>query len=152
MAESFPFPIPTFYFNVNIQGIGDISFQEVSGLEMSAELLEYRHGNNPNFITQKRVGMRKASTISMKKGVFKGDSDLLNTYNKIIDKEYYSSHGNPISLIISLFDEKKETIMKWNIANAVPLKMSGPTLKSDTNEVAIETIEFAHEGIETSFE
>lgn len=151
MAESFPFPIPTFFFEVTIDGT-EISFQEVTGLEMSAELLEYRHGNNPNFITQKRVGMRKASTITMKKGIFKSDSRVLDKFNKIIkEKEYYSNNGKPIPLKISLLDEEGEAVMVWNVANAVPLKMSGPTLKSDTNEVAIETIEFAHEGIETSF-
>ena len=149
MAESFPFPIPTFYFEATISG-KTISFQEVSGLEQSAELLEYRHGNSKNFITQKRVGMLKASTITFKKGIFKGDSELLDTFNKIHDKEYYS-HGDPIPLKVSLLDEKGETVIYWNISNAVPLKMSGPTLKSDTNEVAIETIEFAHEGIEACF-
>ena len=149
MAESFPFPVPTFHFEATIAG-KSISFQEVSGLEQSAELLEYRHGNSKNFITQKRVGMLKASTITFKKGIFKGDKDLLDTFNAIHDKDYYS-HGKPIALKVSLLDEKGETIMYWNVANAVPLKMTGPTLKSDTNEVAIETIEFAHEGIEAKF-
>ena len=36
----------------------------------------------------------------------------------------------------------------WKIKNAFPTKVQATDLKSDGNEVAIETLELAHEGIE----
>ena len=37
--------------------------------------------------------------------------------------------------------------MVWSLTNAFPMKITGTDLKSDSNEVAIETIEIAHEGL-----
>jgi len=38
-------------------------------------------------------------------------------------------------------------VARWNFENAWPLKVSGPTPKSDSNEYGIEEIVIAHEGI-----
>lgn len=145
MAE-FKFPLPVFYFEVKI-GNTELSFQEVSGLDQEAQVLEYRHGNDKVFVTQKRLGLTKTGNISFKKGVFKSDNKLVSEFQKVLKKEYYSQ-GTPIELLVSLLDEKGEIVMSWKIANAVPVKLTAPTLKSDSNEVAIEVMEFAHEGVE----
>ena len=44
-------------------------------------------------------------------------------------------------------DETGAGTMVWTLANAWPTKITGTDLKSDGNEVAIETIEIVHEGI-----
>ena len=41
-------PLPKFYFSVDIGDFTDLPFQEVSGLDISTESVEYRHGNSPN--------------------------------------------------------------------------------------------------------
>ena len=41
-------PLPKFYFSVDIGDMTDLPFQEVSGLEVETEMIEYRHGNSPN--------------------------------------------------------------------------------------------------------
>jgi phage tail-like protein len=38
--------------------------------------------------------------------------------------------------------------MVWKAHNAFPVKVEGPQLKAAGNEVAIEAIELAHEGLE----
>ena len=52
-----------------------------------------------------------------------------------------------LPITISLLDEAGGTTMVWTLTNAWPTKITGTDLKSDGNEVAIETIEIVHEGI-----
>lgn len=40
-------PLPVFYFKVEIEDIGEMAFKEVSGMDMEAQVIEYRHGNSP---------------------------------------------------------------------------------------------------------
>ncbi|MCB9233185.1 MAG: phage tail protein [Bacteroidia bacterium] len=144
------FPVPGFYFSVEIDG-KVISFQEVAGLDQESEVLEYRVGNSKNFITQKRLGMAKSSTVTFKKGVFELDDRLGEmAWDAIIERKFHST-GKPIDLLVYLNDENGSPIASWAVYNAIPVKVTGPTLKSDSSEVAIESIEFAHEGLDVLF-
>jgi len=51
-------------------------------------------------------------------------------------------------LIVSLLNEDHQPVMVWKVHNAFPVKVEGPQLKAAGNEVAIESIEVAHEGLE----
>ncbi len=146
------FPVPKFHFEVDIDG-NVISFQEVSGLEQENQFLEYRNGDSELYVTQKRLGMTKTSTISMKKGIFKDDAETLSIYKDQVtdmkgsnDKYWTNAEGIPIT--ITLMDEKGEPMAKYVIERAYPIKYVSTDLKSDANEVAIESIDFVHEGIE----
>ena len=50
-------------------------------------------------------------------------------------------------MIIKLLDEEHNPVVIWSVKNAWPTKIDAPSLKADGNEVAIESIEIAHEGI-----
>ena len=50
-------------------------------------------------------------------------------------------------LTISLLDEEHNAVVVWKAHNAFPVKVEGPGLKASGNEVAIESIELAHEGL-----
>ena len=63
-------PMPKFYFSVDIGEFTDLPFQEVSGLDIETEVIEYRHGNSPSHSAIKMPGMMKYSDITLKKGVF----------------------------------------------------------------------------------
>ncbi|MCW2484070.1 phage tail protein, partial [Candidatus Symbiopectobacterium sp. NZEC135] len=54
------------------------------------------------------------------------------------------------AVTINLLDESGAPVMSWKLKNAWPTKVTGTDLKSDSNEVAVETIELAHEGLEIS--
>lgn len=141
------FPLLSFHFKVEIDG-KQISFQEVSGLDFEAEVLEYRHGREVFPFTRKKVGMYKTSTISMKKGIFSVENDVNEIFDNLeFFNDYFQTNGKTVPIEISLMDEVGSTVGFWSIPNAVPVKLSGPSLKSDSNEVAIESIEFAHDGI-----
>lgn len=147
-GSSGAFPLASFYFRVEFESIsGQISFQEVTGLEETAEVLEYRDGTSNLLITQKRAGLMKSSTVKMKRGIFESQTELVELFDQLQAGSYHPGIDSLLNIMVSLMDETGEDIISWNIYNAFPIKFSGPTLKSDSKEVAIESIEFAHEGI-----
>jgi phage tail-like protein len=134
-------PMPKFYFEVKWDS-AVMSFEEVSGLDVEAQPIEYRHGDSPAFTTIKMPGLKKYSNVTMKKGVFKGDNKFWDWFNKI---KMNTIQRVPVT--ISLLDESGKPTMVWTLANAWPTKITGTDLKAQGNEVAIETIEIAHEGL-----
>lgn len=134
-------PIPKFYFQVKWDS-EVMSFQEVSGLDVESQPIEYRHGDSPEFSTINMPGIKKSSNVTMKKGVFKSDNKFWDWFNQI-----KMNTVKRVPVTISLLDEAGAPTMVWTLANAWPTKITGTDLKADGNEVAIETIEIAHEGI-----
>jgi len=134
-------PLPKFHFNVK-WGSEQMSFQEVSGLDTETQIIEYRHGDNPVFSAIKMPGIAKFGNITMKKGIFVSDNKFWDWYSQIKMNTIAR-----ITVTISLLDESGAPTMVWTLTNAWPTKITGTDLKSDGNEVAIETIEIAHEGL-----
>lgn len=133
-------PLPKFHFQVKWDDT-ELAFQEVSGLDIETQPLEYRAGNSPVFSTIKMPGMLKSGNITMKKGVFVKDNAIWDWFNEI--------KMNTITrkaLTISLLDETQAPTMVWKVQNAFPVKVTGTDLKAEGNEVAVESIEIAHEG------
>jgi phage tail-like protein len=134
-------PLPKFYFQVKWDS-EVMSFQEVSGLDAEAQIIEYRSGDNPVFSTVKMPGLKKSGNVTMKKGVFKSDNKFWDWFSKI-----KMNTIKRVPVTISLLDEGGAPTMVWTLANAWPTKITGTDLKSDGNEAAIESIEIAHEGL-----
>ncbi len=134
-------PLPKFYFQVKWDS-QVMSFQEVSGLDIEAQTIEYRSGDSPVFSVMSMPGIKKSGNVTMKKGVFKSDNKFWDWFTQI---KMNTIKRLPVT--VSLLDEAGAPTMVWTLANAWPAKISGTDLKSDGNEVAIETIEIAHEGI-----
>jgi phage tail-like protein len=135
-------PLPKFYFMVDWGDTTNIPFQEVSGLNIEAQPLLYRHGNSPVFSEINMPGIIKNSNVTMKKGVFANDNSFWDWYNKI--KMNTIQRQN---VVIKLLDESGNPTMTWTLTNAWPTKISSTDLKSDANEVAVESIEIMHEGL-----
>lgn len=136
------YPLTKFHFQVQC-GNAKMSFTEVTGLDHQIEVIEYRAGDFLVPWKIKQPGLHKFSNITMKKGSFRGDNELfkwLNTVQfNIVDRR---------DLIISLLNESHEPVITWKINRAWPVKVQDTDLKADGNEVAIETVEIAHEGLE----
>ncbi|WP_371861517.1 phage tail protein [Pseudoduganella armeniaca] len=86
--------------------------------------------------------MMKVGNVTMKKGVYKGDNKFWVWFNEI---KMNTIKRKPIT--ISLLDETGAPTMVWTLQNAWPIKITSTDLKAEGNEVAIETIEIAHEGL-----
>ena len=144
-AQDSNWPLPKFYFSVDWGSTTNIPFQEVSGLEIEAQPIEYRHGNSPVFSTINMPGIVKNSSVTMKKGVFVNDNTFWDWYNKIkmntIERQ---------NVVIKLLDESGSPTMTWTLNNAWPTKISSTDMKSDASEVAVESIVISHEGLTIS--
>ena len=134
-------PIPKFHFQVKWDS-EVMSFQEVSGLDVEAQIIEYRAGDSKKFSTVKMPGIQKFGNITMKKGVYKSDNKFWDWFSQI-----KMNTIKRVPVTISLLDETGAPTMVWTLENAWPTKITGTDLKSDGNEVAIESIEIAHEGL-----
>ena len=134
-------PMPKFYFQVKWDS-QVMSFQEVRGLDIQSEEIKYRHGDSPEFSVIKMPGMKKVGNITMKKGIFKGDNKFWDWF-----KQIKMNTIKRLPVTISLLDEGGKATMVWTLTNAWPTKITGTDLKSEGNEVAIESIEIVHEGL-----
>jgi len=135
------YPIPVFHFTVDWGGT-NVGFSEVSGLTQEIQLIEYRDGKSPDYNTVKMPGLRKVTNIVMKRGISKGDNDFFKWLNTVklttIERR---------DLTINLLNENHEPVVTWKVLQAWPVKVEGPALKATGNEVAVESIELAHEGL-----
>lgn len=132
-------PLPKFYFEVNWNGIL-MSFQEVSGLDTEAKVVEYRHADCPVFSTSRMPGLTKTGNVTLKRGIAPGGNHFGDWINDI-----KMNTIKRVPITISLLDEKGKPAMAWALTNAWPTKITGTDLKADGNEVAIEQIEIAYE-------
>jgi phage tail-like protein len=138
MAE---YPLPSFHFQVQWAG-NNMSFTEVTGLNIENQVIEYRDGASKEFSMQKMPGIQKFGNITMKRGIFKGHNEYFEWLNTI--------KMNTIErrdVTISLLNEEHNPVMTWKIKQAFPSKVEGAALKASGNEVAIESMEIAHEGL-----
>ena len=136
------YPLPAFYFNVSWEEGETVPFSEVSGLSVEIQPIEYRDGESREFTNIKMPGLKKYGNISLKRGAITDGNTLFNWWNAaqlhIPDRK---------SVTISLLNEKHTPVITWKIKNAFPVKLDSGSLNAKTNEVLIETLELAHEGI-----
>lgn len=141
MATENKYPLASFHFSVSWGG-SNVGFSEVSGLNQEIQVIEYREGSSPSYSTIKRSGLRKFTNITLKRGIAKGDNEFFQWLSKV-DLDTVDRRG----VTISLLDEKHQPVVTWKIVNAFPVKVEGTSMKASGNEVAVETIELAHEGL-----
>lgn len=134
-------PMPKFRFEVDLgPEIKGVAFQEVSGMDVEKQIIEYRHSNSKLFSTEKMPGIVKYGNITMKRGVFVNDNSFWDWHSEI-----KMNTINRRTILIKLLDENGKATMQWTLNNAWVTKITSTDLKSDGNEVAIDTIEIAHE-------
>lgn len=134
-------PYRGFNFLVEIDGITQAGFQEVSGLDASTDPVDYREGSDPNHV-RKLTGLNKFSPITLKRGIT--DSDELWKWRKtVIDGKPTRKNGS-----IILLDESGAEKLRWNFANAWPSKWTGPAFNATSTAVAVETLEITHEEVQ----
>lgn len=139
MAEEYP--LSNFHFTVDWGGTR-IGFQEVSGLGMEVQVIEYRQGASPEYTTTKMPGQVKYGNITLKRGIIVGDNEFFEWWNTM---QMNKIERRDIS--ISLLNENHEPAVVWRVRDAFPVKVLWGDLKAGASEVAIESMEIACEGI-----
>jgi phage tail-like protein len=134
-------PFGQFNFLIEIDGVVKAGFSEVSGLTTDTNIVEYREGHEQPGTTRKLPGLMKYNNIVLKRGWSK-ERSLWEWRRKVIDGKTQRASG-----AIVLLDEGRNEALRWNFREGWPSKWEGPALNAKTSEVAIETLEIAHEGL-----
>lgn len=126
-----------------ISAITDVAvggFSECTGLEMSMKVEDYSEGGN-NGCVLKFPGRVSWGNVTLKKGVGAGTA-LWDWHYGFVEGKVKRRDG-----VIVLLNDLHVPNNIWFFRRALPLKYSGPQLNATQNIVAIEALEFAHEGI-----
>ena len=161
---------PAWKFYVEVLGVLVAEFQECSGLSMKREVTRVKEGGTNDF-EWLLPGQISYGDITLKKGI---------TYNRelwrwfrwgMLDGQIWGFNtipganaaisllraqgiivpaGTSISIVLGTVDGK--VAKHWDLIGAIPVEWNGPEMKADSNEVAIESLVVAHQGIDLSLE
>lgn len=136
-------PFLSYNFAVEIEGLVVGGFSEVSGLQAEIEIQEYREGGVNEYMLR-RAGPVKYPSLVLKKGITDQRS-LWDWYKKVMTGTIERKNVS-----VLLLDSTGEEKLRWNFEKAYPVKWSGPDLRGTAGEVAVESIELAHNGLSGS--
>ena len=129
-------------FLVEMDGIVRAGFQEASGFDSAIDVTEYREGGD-NETMRKLPAKTKFSNIVLKWGS-SADHDLYDWHRQWVTGDPAAARKNGS---VILRDRTGTEVIRWNFVRAWPVKWTGPSLNAKGNDIAIETLELAHEGL-----
>lgn len=135
-------PFKSYSFLVEIDGIASAAFKSVSGLGAEAEVIEYREGSDPVSSSRKLPGRVKYSNVTLKRGIT-ASRDLWQWWKTVADGNVQRRN-----VAIVLLDDARTPVLRWLLRNAWVAKIEASELEAAKNEVAVESVELAHEGLE----
>jgi phage tail-like protein len=134
-------PYGNFNFLVEIDGITRAGFREAAGFDSSIDVINHREGGD-NLADRKLPARVKYSNITLKWGLT-DDHELYDWHKACVNGNVQRKNGSVV-----LLDRAGNEKVRWNFHNAWPSKWTGPSFNAEGNEVAIETLELAHEFLE----
>ncbi len=129
-------------FYVEIEGNIAASFSEFSGLGVKIKKETYPEGG-VNYHQRVILGKPEFSDVTLKRGVT-DDLGFWEWLNQTVSNGKKQRHN----VNILLFNQAGETMQNWNLIAAVPIGWKAPSLKASANNVAIEELTLAYEGLE----
>jgi phage tail-like protein len=136
-----PDPFGNYNFLVELDGISRAAFQECSGFDSTIDVIEHREGGE-NTTVRKLPGQTKYTNIVLKWGIT-DDMELYTWHRNAVKGQLERKNGS-----IVLLDRQGGEVARWNFVRAWPSKYDGHNLTAEGTDVAIETLELAHEGVE----
>jgi len=134
------YPHGKFRYRVEIDGMDAAGFSEVSGFDLNIDVMEYREGDMVQ-TPMKLPGLKKYGNITLKWGLT--DSDIM------YDWIYAGVEGEVErkTITITVLDDTGADAASWQVINAWPMSYKAPDFNATASEVAIESLEIAHEGM-----
>jgi phage tail-like protein len=139
-------PEGAYVFCLEIEGIEIAQFLECSGLKSTTTVFELEEGGM-NHRIHKLPGQSKWDNIVLRYGVT-GDVSLMGWRGGIIQDEFGKDSRKNGAIVVK--NNQMEVVRRYNFMEAWPVSWEGPSLNSQSNELAIESIELAHNGIEVT--
>jgi len=134
-------PFASFNFKLEIAGITVAGFSEVTGLNTEQNVIDYREGQE--LITPRKLpGLTKFGNITLKRGITV-DKTIFLWRKTVTDGDIERKN---VSIVLQ--NEKHDEVVRWNVVNAWCSKYVAPDLKATANEIAVESVELTHEGLE----
>jgi phage tail-like protein len=153
-------PVLNYRFVLELGFVQVAGFSECTGLSQETKVMEYKEGGR-NHSPIKLPEGGGTGNITLKRGVVTGSSaDALFKWHRDVMHGEFDDSANPNKrktsteedidkrCAIVLQNEAGEEVRRWNLRRAFPVKWSGPDLKAMASEVALETLELCHEGLE----
>ena len=137
-------PLVGFHYAIEVQGVVTGYFTECSGIGSEHEVIEHKvvDGKGREYV-QKIPGRLKWENITLKRGIT-DNMDIWEWREQVLSGHVDDARRNGS---IVMFDQALEERARWNFENAWPVKVSGPAIKSDSNEFGIEELVLTHEGL-----
>jgi len=135
-------PYLNFNFAVEIDGITIAGFSEAELPEGRIEAVAYREGTDRTSAARLLPGRVSYGPVVLRRG-FTGDASLFEWWLAVAQG---ALDRRNVSVVVR--DEQGQPVARWNLRRAWPSKYAAPDLRGLGNEVAIETLELVHEGIE----
>lgn len=139
-----PYVLPSYRFLVELHGLEVAGFSEVSGLESEMETEEVMEGGLNGFV-HRLPGRIRHQPLVLKRGITISN-DLWEWYYNAVQGNIERMNGS-----IMMFDEEGYLFRAWSFKEAYPTKWRGPELNAMNSEVAFESIEIVHNGLEISY-
>ncbi|HJS23119.1 MAG TPA: phage tail protein [Pyrinomonadaceae bacterium] len=134
-------PFPAFRFTITFDDLPPGGFTDCSGLQMETEVQDYMEGGL-NTHTWKFATRTKQTTLVLKRGIV--NKVLWDWYHDISIGKMKFRNGT-----ITVFDHDGTTqVLEYQVLQAFPTKWVGSELSASQSNLAVETVEFAHQGLE----
>ncbi|GAB4569834.1 MAG: phage tail protein [Anaerolineae bacterium] len=147
MARRDQDPYGSYRFTLELDNVQVAGFSECTGLQMETKVFEYKEGGN-NATTLKFPEHTSYGNVTLKRGITKSN-ELIDWQLEVVNGTFGTNpRAQTPNIAIVLMDEAGNAVKRWNLIRAFPVKWVGPDLKANASEVAIETLELAHEGIQ----
>ena len=137
-------PLVGFHYAIEVEGQISGYFTECSGIGSEHEVIEHKVVDaKGREHVQKIPGRLKWENITLKRGIT-DNMDIWNWRDMVVQGKVDDARRNGS---IVMFDQSLSEVARWNFENAWPVKVSGPTVKADSNEFGVEELVITHEGL-----
>lgn len=116
-------------------------FRSVDGLGSETEVIEVREGGDSMGIIRKIPGRTKFLDVTLKRGITR-NLDLWTWRDEVVKDTLQRS-----TVVVALLGRGGAIMARWQFVNAWPSKITAPELDADGNDVAVEELTLAHEGM-----
>jgi phage tail-like protein len=138
-------PYVNFNYLVEIDGIARGAFHEVSGLDSTIDVIEHREGG-ANTTPYKLAGQTKYANIVLRWGMTV-DNQLWLWHKSAVDGAADGRLDRRNGSVV-LLDRRGQEVARWNFVRAWPSKYTAPSLSAEASDIAIESVEIVHEGLD----
>ena len=145
MASDGKDPLVQFSYALDLGGKVKGYFTECSGLGSEHDVVEHKVVDEKGRQMIKMVpGRIKWDKITLKRGITDA-KDIWDWRKKVEDGQVEDAR---IDGSIIMMDQELKPVARWNFEGGWPSKVSGPQLKSASNEIGVEELTIVHHRLE----